>query len=466
MRVADELGPKLPEIRRWAMELFANMELRPYGLHFDDNGAVAFDRANPMNQPHMGNQPWTEEDQQRLIAVVRDKVTRFYEELEALLAAFRVYFDLDTLDFTVMAGTLGGQRGQVGGEPTNVHARIGYAESYWVTPIDGLINGQDWFGDAASTFERQLLRPFRDAVVLQQGYVTELSLVAQSYREYMFKMRDALLAVADECIDALGGPARITTGELTAPIHALSITSIVAGVLSFFPPIAVAAGGVSLGAGFVSYVAPLIADPVDGPPINEVHGDTVWDVLRLTREALASMERFIGDGDDKLSAALDAAMNSTQSLGHPGLVVEPPDAADGPGRASFNTLNVQSVAGVPLSQDKVVVSIVDLYRAGKVNLAGAAAQYAEASKELGAITTPPSLARFFPRSVGKFHEARKLLIGILDRTRETLERSGEALMQIATNYQLSDEKAGEVLRQVNGLVTPSPNPEPSRLGGV
>ncbi len=448
------------------MDLFANMELRPYGLHFDENGAVAFDRANPMNQPQWGSQPWTAEDQQRLVAVVRDKVTMFNNDLESLLEAFRTYYDLDSLDFTVMAGTLGGQRGQVGGDPTNVHARIGYAESYWVTPVDGLIKGEDWFGGAASAFESQLLRPFRDAVVLQQGYVTELSLVAQAYREYMVKMRDALLAVADECIDALGGPARITTGELTVPIHALSITSIVAGVLSFFPPVAIAAGGVSLGAGFTSYVAPLIADPVDGPPISEVHGDTVWDVLRLTREVLTTMEKFIGDADDKLSAALDAAMNSTQSLGHPGLVIDPPDVADQPGQASFNTLKVQSVAGVPLSEDKVVVSVVDLYRAGKVNLAGAAAQYAEASNELGAITTPPSLSRFFPRSVGKFHEARNALVGVLDRTRQTLERAGEALMHIAKSYQLTDEKAGEVLRQVDTLVTPSPNPEPSRLGGV
>jgi hypothetical protein len=470
MRLSDELEPKLPEIRRWAEDLFSNQELRPYGLHFDENGAVAFDRSNPMNQPQLGGNQWTEEDIQQLIATVRDKVDRFYADLETLLAAFRAYYDLDSLDFTVLAGTLGGQKGQVGGPPTNIHSRIGYAEHYWVAPVDGLINAKDWDGGedgAAANFERQLLRPFHDAVQQQQGYVTVLAIVAQLYHDYLARMRDALLAVADECIDALGGPARVTAGELTTKVNALSAVSLALGVLSLFPPAAPVAGPTSVWTGAVALEMALTTDSASGPKnLPSLYRDTVWEVLQATREMLTTVDRYLTDADDKVSKALDEALNSTSSLASPGLTIHPPDAADQPANANFNTLTVQSEPGVPLSQDKVVVSVVDVYKAGKVNLLGAAAQYAEAATELAACTTPASLTRFFPRSVPKFHAARTILAGIFENTRQVLERSAEALMAIAMNYQTTDDRSAEALAQMEMYSTPDPNPEPTRVGGV
>src|SRR5688500_13896796 len=101
MRLADELEPKLLEIRRWAMELFAVTELHKYGLHFDDRGQVAIDWANPMNQPTLGQQ-WDEEAQRQLIATVQEQTSRLHSDLDALLARFRAYYDLDSLDLTAL----------------------------------------------------------------------------------------------------------------------------------------------------------------------------------------------------------------------------------------------------------------------------------------------------------------------------------------------------------------------------
>jgi hypothetical protein len=469
VRVADEIEPRIPEIRRWAEDFFVSTELRQYGLYLDANGEAALDPASPMNQSQMGGggmQSWTQEEREILYAKVREQVTRFHQELPILLAAFTAYNDLDSLDLTVLTGTLGGQVAQAGGAPTNIHARIGYAESYWVAPVDGLITAEDWWGDAATNFKTELLHPFHDAAELQRGYVTELARVAQSYHDHMAKMSEALVAVADECISALGGPGRVTAGEITEMVTGLSITSIVAGVIGFFPPAAIAAGAMSVGAGIVSFVAPLAMDPAPGPPLHELHGDTVWAVFSATREVLATMDMFRADTDDKLSKALDAAMNSTSSLAHPGLAVDPPSLADDPARASFNHLTVGSEPGVPLNKDKVVVSIVKVYQAGQVNLAGAAAQYAQAKAELASCTPPGSVTRFFPRSTAKYEEARRLFDGILDRTRQALEASAQALMTIAKNYQTTDDRIGEAFNQIGRLETPPPNPEPERLGGI
>lgn len=469
MRLAEKINPKLPEIRRWAENFFEAGELRPYGLYFDPTGAVALDPANPMNQPQSSSQgmaAWTPEERETLYAKVRDDVGRFYTELDQLIAAFGPYGELDPLDLTGLLGELGGQGVGSGQAPTTVYARIGYADSSGIAPVDDLINADDWSGwsgNAAKTFELQLLQPFHQAAELQQQYVRELALVVQAFHDHVGKMSEALVAVADECIDALGGPTRTSADDMARLVNDLSITSIVAGALGFFVP---AAGGVSLGAGIISYVAPLAVDTAPGPPLEQLQGETVWDVLRATRHVLATMEDFRADNDGKLARALDDAMNSTSSLAHPSLTVEPPDLADDPGQASFGQLTVGSVAGVPLDKDKVVVSVVNLYRACKVHLAGAAAQYDQAAAQLKACEVAPPVAAFFPSSKGRYDEARRLLQGILARARDSLTASAETLMTIAKNYQTTDDRIREAFDQIGRLQTPDATPAPERLGGV
>jgi len=114
-----------------------------------------------------------------------------------------------------------------------------------------------------------------------------------------------------------------------------------------------------------------------------------------------------------------------------------------------------------LADDPVVVSIVDLYTAGYVNLAGAAGQYAEAAAKLATCVPSAPGNRYFPQSVVTFAEARDLLAGILRDTGEILTDVGSALVECANGYDLTDEQQADYLRQVELVFTPIPE-EPGR----
>ncbi|GAA4459853.1 hypothetical protein [Phytohabitans houttuyneae] len=468
MRLADELEPKLVEIRRWAMELFAANELHKYGLHFDDRGEVAFDWANPMNQPTLGQQ-WDEEAQRQLIATAQEQTSRFNSDLDALLARFRAYYDLDSLNLTALVGLLGGQSAEPppDGPPATIHDRIGYAD-LTVAEVSALIVEWQWQGDAAQTFHSRFLVPFHDTSLRQRAYVYQMAVTAQTLHDYVIAIGNALLMAAEECLAALGKPGiPPTEEEFASAMLGLSIASVVFGALSLFPPLAPVAGPISLGAGVVTLAAPYVVDPRANPGVAEVGADggTVWEVIQATWQTLTTIEQSFTDGDVKLSAALAEVLTSERALANPGMAMDPPQIAN-PGAETFEALTLNRSTGVPLDRDPVVLTVVALYRAGKVNLAGAAGQYAQASRELAFCMTPGSLARFFPRSVEEFEDARIRLDGLLTRTEEALDAAGVAVVDAATAFQLSDDQAAEFIRRTADLRTPSAVPEPGRVGGV
>jgi hypothetical protein len=475
MRVADELAPRMVEIRRWAMELFLSTEIRPIGLLVDASGRVAFDPASPMNQPQY-EQQWDEEARQQLVAVGQERLSRLESDLQWIEDRFRSYYDLDSLDLTAMGGDLGLFRTAIRGElpPTNIADRIAYADVDLVAEVKDLIVESQWLkgdepawgGNAALAFREGFLKPFSSAAQLHQWYLRELGIVAQTYHDYVIEIGKALCQVADICIGELGGGAGvITEQELTDTVNKLSIASIVAGVLAFIPALAVPTGAASVGAGITSFALPFASEPVPKRYVSFT-GGTLWEILDATRNALNTVEEVFTDGDVRLAAKLWESLHSGIGFANPSLTVNPPGVASRPGGPSFGSLSIDSVPGVPLNQDPVVVSIVDLHRAGTVCLAGAAAQYAQAAQELWGCEVAGSVRKFFPRSVDGFDKARDLLHSILNGTDVALEAAGDALVAIARNYRLSDERADEVLRQIDQFRTPGAVSEPARAGGV
>lgn len=109
-----------------------------------------------------------------------------------------------------------------------------------------------------------------------------------------------------------------------------------------------------------------------------------------------------------------------------------------------------------LAESQVVASVVDIYRAGYVNLPGAAEQFGQAATILDSCTMSVSVNRFFPRSIPKFDEARDNLGGILRRTSTSLADSGAALVETALGYGDTDEEGAEAMRQI-GEIDPPPS---------
>ena len=127
------------------------------------------------------------------------------------------------------------------------------------------------------------------------------------------------------------------------------------------------------------------------------------------------------------------------------------------------------MAGLPVAEDPVVVSIVELHKAGYVTLPTAAQQYAAANTELATCVAPEAASRYFPRSVPAFNEARDVLGGILRDTGTTLADVGDALVKVAKGYRLTDDEVAEYNRQVGEQVPPStvePLPRHGRYSGV
>ena len=439
MSLEYELEPKVNEISRLALERYAE-SLRGTGFKLDGNGSIV---VNP-DEPSLDEPPKV---RKRLENVWRENWRVFNDLLNEVLYRFRTFYRLDPLDFTTLISNLGGTRRGVApadGRPTSVHDRLSYADDRWVSSVDGMIKEGHWGGPAEGSFYDQFLHPFHGAVEQQKAYVRELSLVAQSYHDAVAAAGRDLRRIADACIARLNGER-----DRTELITSLSVVSIIGGALAFFPPFATVAGAVSLGAGITSFVASEGASEDQTPQRVTIDGGEPRLILQSTWLAILGIESLLADLDDALGRGLNQDLQGRSSFASPGLRLMRPDIADRPGE--FTRLTIGSAPGVPLAESPVVASIVDLYRAGYVNLAGAAYEYDRAAAKLGACTIAHPLTRFFPRSVPLFHEACDVLVGILRNTSGSLADAGRALVQVATSYQLTDEENAEAMRRIHAI---------------
>jgi hypothetical protein len=79
---------------------------------------------------------------------------------------------------------------------------------------------------------------------------------------------------------------------------------------------------------------------------------------------------------------------------------------------------------------------------------------------------PAGVYKFMDRSAGRFDEGVDVLFGVFGDTRDRAAAAGEALVQTANDYQLTDDNRAEVMRQISQQQKPWVGDEPERAGGV
>ncbi|MFI7542747.1 hypothetical protein [Actinoplanes sp. NPDC049599] len=452
-RLADDLPPKLNEIERLALQWFENY-LLINRFCFDAQGNVIADPREPRG-PLIGSPARTPEeaaqDMQQQWRIFRDDLTMLRQKFEA-------FYGLDPLDFTILVGKLGGTDSRVapdGGAPTSVHDRIGYAYDEWIMPVDGLIGEKQWTGEAAVPFQERFLKPSHVASQQQQAYAQVLAVIAQTYHEAVTTAHRYLLTTADTCIARLNGESG-APGQ-AADVEALSWVSMISGALSLFPPLSAIAGTIS----FTTSVAGYARGKQDEPPAEApIEGTAGPQVIQGAHQVLVSIETGLSDLDAELAKSLSQDLDSTTGFASPHLRLERPLLADGP--QTMGTLTIDN--NTPMNTN-VVVSVVDLYRAGHVNLPGAAGQYAAAVDKLATCLAPGASSTYFPRSVPRFDTARDLLHGILQGTADSLAACGDALVACAKDYRLTDDERAAFLQRIGSLLQPAADPDPTPRRG-
>jgi hypothetical protein len=465
MRFADEMEPKLTEVRKYAMQRFTAMELRPSGLRLDANDNVDVDYSDPSNQILVAGEPWWKDEKSRQTAIDKGSamVAVLTSDLQTLSTRLQSFYDLDSLDMTGVVGMLGGRGGSADDGPSTVDGRIAYAYSAWVSKVDNLIEEEHWGGPAARAFKTGYLDLFEAVWVNQRATVRALGITASTFHDWVDMTMRALLLVADQCIEALGGPAAPITKEARdRRIYLEGWGSLITAALGFYPPIALPMGITSIYlAGQSMFVEPK-KDVAPNPVGTSVDGQSVTEVIGATLAMITAIEAHNTTEDAEFAAALDNELAGTKIVKTPNLAIIPYSMQGNP---DFGTLPDVRQPGVPVEQSYVVVEISQLFQAGKVHLAGAATQYAAAASDLAWCTVRGTPTRLFPRAVSAFHAARDLLTLRLGQTGEGLTIAAEALMETARSYQMTDEQSGAVFSQMDAMQTPNTD-QPRRAGGI
>jgi hypothetical protein len=215
----------------------------------DANGNVDVDYSDPSNQNLVAGEPWWKDEKSRQATIdrVSGMVTELDSELQELFTRLQSFYDLDPLDMTGVIGMLGGRDGSTDGSPSTVDGRIGYAYSSWVSKVDNLIEEEHWSGPAAHAFKTGYLDRFEGVWVNQRETVRALGITASTFHDWILMTIRALLLVADQCIEALGGPpAPITEEARDRNIYLKGWGSLITAVLALYPPIAIPLGVTSI----------------------------------------------------------------------------------------------------------------------------------------------------------------------------------------------------------------------------
>lgn len=439
MPLRDELAPKVAEIERLAREMY-DTRLHAYGLKAD-NGVVMDDPEAP-SPPHYVDQ---EQEQQYY--------DNFVSYLETVTSRFELYYDLDDMELLDLTSKIGGLADYPGyGNPYTVYDRIDHADDYWMRPVLGMIDAEEWSGPAAETFYNQFLMPFHEAAEQQQACTRVLGMVAMCGYKGVINAQNDLLAIADAAIAAFSREGRETDWA-----GLLTVASLVAGAVGLFltgNP-AIAAGAVSLGTSIASLFAATDDSGeqrrVEIKALNAPMGlESLWDALMAFEDELDRKDR-------QMSEPLEQDLNSSQCFASPGLQLPEP-GIDAPGDFGHHEVGTV-VGGVPVAEQEAVVTAVALYEAGSRNLPSAAYQLATATSHLSD-TMPPSFSKLFYRTASTFQGCRAKLRTAIGSIRWDLENTGPILVDVAKNYEATDEQNAEIQRQFE-LVLPPVTEEPN-----
>jgi uncharacterized protein YukE len=457
-RLVDEMPAKLGEIERLARKWFTD-KMAVNGFMFDADGTVVLDPRHA-HDPVIVPPSLTPQEAARPL---QETWGQLQSDLDTLRVRIERFYNLDPLDFTILVGKLGGTVHKVAAEggATSVHDRIGYAYAQWLSPVDGMIGEKQWMGNAATSFQERFLKPFHAASQQQQAYAQILAMTAQVYHDAATVAHRRLLDIADVSIAQLAGGTAAT--RQYTDVEGLSWVSMVTGGLALFPPLGMAAGTFLGWTSFVTAVTGYLKSKENVPEDPETIAD--GSATRIIQSALSKVltieETLAGTGDETANA-LGQELDSPTGFASSALRLERPDLANGPGDMSKMTIDKDDT-----TNNDVVVAVADVYKAGYVNLPGAAGQYAQARAKLASCVPSGATYTYFGRSAQLFAEARDLLVNILGNVGESLTDCGRALVAVATEYQLTDEESAAYLQRVRDLVQPTAvTPGTPRTGAV
>jgi hypothetical protein len=444
----------------------------------DERGQVHLRDPAPPHPPH--DEETIQEAQQRW--------DDFQGRIDDLVWRFRQFYVLDAApDFATMSERLGGKRmpapaeghelgrrfgnqhlpGQVDGHESQRRHEVGRQDAFdslylawdgYLRHVDAMIDesewydGPEWSGSAAVVFHDRFLNPFSDKNMRRTLYVQELAVAADCLDFVVTEAGKDLNWIADHCIDALvNGPGGIPAAQK----NAFSWASFVSGVAATIPsPYAALAGGVGVITGGFSLLPEEreILKPQQGPaePVLQIVPTSVWTVLESGWLAMGKLDQYVDRLDEIIKRGLETDVDALYRGGGPRL--ERPDLADGEGDFGQLTSPPGLAPGVPLHRQAVVISLVRLYAAGRVNLPSAAKLYEDANDAVDECTVPPAFEPFMPRSVAQFKEARNDLSLILRQGVFDLNDVGEALIDIAKETELTDEESAQTLQRLMNMV--------------
>jgi len=247
--------------------------------------------------------------------------------------------------------------------------------------------------------------------------------------------------VARGCLGALNyHPVYGGDGDWRSNLGALSLFAAAVGLFLPASGAALLVGGISLASGIASL------PPADDRPYLRVDDNPFpQGIIRNTEYAIQELRDMVFDMDDTIAAGLDKDLDSTDRFASPNLRLGTATVTAN----AYSHLDIKDADGQPPNQ--VVVSIVQLARAGYYNMPGAAYEYNAAMSVLDACHVPHAMTTLFPRSIGKFNAATAQLVGILHDTRDRLNNAGDAMVAAARAYRGTDEETAEIIKGIQDI---------------
>ncbi|MGA5298753.1 hypothetical protein ACPCHT_02425 [Nucisporomicrobium flavum] len=447
MAFADELEVKVGTIERLALEWYEQW-MRQFGFTWDGHGSVMLDPQRPQPPAQGVNQPLSVEEQTR---PMQENFRLFNEQLQELLLKFRGYYALEPHSVNELQERIGGSVSDVGnGTNSSVHDRLSLAFDPWLLEVMKLVDSDDWSGPAAGAFQSGFLTPFSRMSEIQKACVRELGLTAYGWNKATEAAEKNLREIADACIYRMGHP----SGLSNVAVHVLSITSLVAGGLSFVPPVALPAGVVSLSTAVWTYMDALNKQ-FEKKFDFYIEGNTPLQAVVSTTEVLKEVDRQLAEFDGDLAKALQEDLTGAEGFEHPSIRLPQAESSGGMGR-------------LDMSSQRMVTSIVRLHRAGSTNLPIIADQYAAAASIIGGCMPPSGVVTFMVQSAAAFDRGVDRLVDVFHNTCDRATVAGEALVQTAKDYDLTDTDRAEAMRQISEQEQQPVwvGDEPERAGGV
>jgi hypothetical protein len=426
MSFRDELSPKVAEIERLARFRYDEM-LSGNGLGVGQDGAVVDDPEAAGTLPV--DLEW---EQQQYDA--------FVSYLDTVKSRFEYYYDLDKMELIDLVAQIGGiEDYPSNGDPYSAFDRI-----------DAQEGRSEWSGRAATTFYEDFLEPFQAAADKQQACTRVLGMVATCVLKGVSNAQDDLLAIADAAIAAFRGE-----GDSADWGGFLTVASFVSTALGFLSgPLGVGVWAVSLATGVGAYFAAI--DDADDQRQVVIEAPNAPIGLESLSDALVAFGDELDRKDQQMSAPLEKDLDDRSAFASPALRLPNLEIDD---HGDFGRHLVGTVVdGVPLAQQESVVTVVALHEAGSRNLPSAAYQMETAASHLND-TMPASFRTLFYQTASTFQQCREQVRAAVSAIARDLEDTGPILVDVAKNYEVTDEENAEIQRQIERLLPPVTEPD-------